>query len=89
MMCSASDHDEERTLETVPVELLPLHQGLEEDGNCWRATLPLADNLLRRVAAPLPLHIQRAASALPPVLRASALSAPQKRCRHRHTRHCH
>jgi hypothetical protein len=50
MTSSASDHDEELKLETVPLELLPLHQGLEEDGSSWRAALPRADNLLRRVA---------------------------------------
>lgn len=50
MSYSAADHDEAKTLEAVPLELLPLHQGLEEDGNSWRATLPRPDNLLRRVA---------------------------------------
>ena len=56
MTCSGSEHDEERTLETVPLELLPLHQGLEEDGSSWRATLPLADALLRRVADRAPMN---------------------------------
>lgn len=50
MRSSASNHDDEQTLETVPLDLLPLHQGLEEDGSSWRAALPRADNLLRRVA---------------------------------------
>lgn len=49
MSCSGSDHDEEGTLEAMPLELLHVHQGLEQDGCCWRATLPLPDKLLRRV----------------------------------------
>ncbi len=49
MTDSPSHHDEERTLETVPLELLPLHQGLQEDGSNWRATLPQPDRLLRRM----------------------------------------
>ena len=63
MSYSAADHDEAKTLETVPLELLPLHQGLEEDGSSWRATLPRPDNLLRRVVvAPQnePQHIDSA-----------------------------
>lgn len=50
MTRSASNYDEMSTQEAMPLDLLPLHQGLEEDGYSWRAMLPLPDNLLRRVA---------------------------------------
>ncbi len=87
MTGSAADHDEEQTVETVPLELLPLHQGLEEDGSSWRATLPLAESLLRRVAVfptPTTAHI---AIDFHPNLPASTPPAPHKHHRHRHTRH--
>ena len=44
MTGSAADHDEQHTLETVPLELLPVHQGLEEDGSSWRADAATAAN---------------------------------------------
>ncbi|HKT38410.1 MAG TPA: hypothetical protein VJR48_08550 [Ktedonobacterales bacterium] len=87
MTGSAADHDEQHTLETVPLELLPVHQGLEEDGSSWRATLPLAENLLRRVAAfPIPSSACLASDSRPGSA-ASAPPAPHLRPRHRHTRH--
>ncbi|HET8909774.1 MAG TPA: hypothetical protein VFN11_22695 [Ktedonobacterales bacterium] len=92
MSCSGSDHDDkgmvETLLETMPLELLPLHQGLEEDGSSWRATLPLPDDLLRRVRIQPPVnrfdnHIHAAAND------AQSSSPPQwpslrhhRRCRH-------
>ena len=87
MANSANGPCEDQTREIVPSDLLFVHQGLEEDGSSWRAALPLADGLLRRVAV-LPTHTTPylatdARSAIP----ASAPSEPQKRHRHRHTRH--
>jgi hypothetical protein len=92
MSCSGSDRDGkgmvENLLETMPLELLPLHQGLEEDGSSWRATLPLPDDLLRRVRIQPPVkrieaHIHGATndaqSSSPP----SGLSLRHnRRCRH-------
>lgn len=48
---SPTHHDEQRAREReiVPSELLPVLEGLEEDGETWRAALPRTDNLLRRV----------------------------------------
>jgi hypothetical protein len=87
MTGSAADHDEQHTLETVPLELLPVHQGLEEDGSSWRAALPLADGLLRRVAA-FPIQSSTClASDSRPDSAASVPPAPHLRPRHRHTRH--
>jgi hypothetical protein len=86
MTGSAADHDEQHALETVPLELLPVHQGLEEDGSSWRATLPLAENLLRRVAV-FPTHTTAclARDSHPDSL-VSAPPAPHQCPRHRHTR---
>ncbi|HEY1389193.1 MAG TPA: hypothetical protein VGF38_11670 [Ktedonobacterales bacterium] len=86
MVNSANGPCEDHAREIVPSDLLFVHEGLEEDGESWRATLPLADNLLRRVVVlPTPptaylasdIHLDFPASAPP---------APQKRHRHRHTR---
>lgn len=89
MSCSGSDHDDkgmvETLLETMPLELVPLHQGLEEDGSSWRATLPLPDDLLRRVRIQPPVnrfdvHIHAAAN---DAQSSSPLPRPAvRRCRH-------
>ncbi len=87
MTGSAADHDEEQALETVPLELLPLHQGLEEDGSSWRATLPLAEGLLRRVAV-FPTHTTASiANDFHRDIPAPAPTAPHKRHRFWRTRH--
>lgn len=89
MTGSAADHDEEQTLETVPLELLPLHQGLEEDGSSWRAALPLAEGLLRRVAV-FPTHTTASlAIDFHPGIPGSSPPAPRKRHRHWHGRTSH
>lgn len=51
MANSAAKYSEHWAREIVPSELLPLHEGLEEDGESWRAALPRTDNLIRRVTA--------------------------------------
>jgi hypothetical protein len=84
MTGSASDRDEEQTQETVPLELLPVHQGLEEDGSSWRATLPLAENLLRWVAVCPPNNARPTTRDVRPAIPASVSPAPQRRHRHRH-----
>src|SRR6476661_1320357 len=87
MANSADGSCEDQTREIVPSDLLFVHEGLEEDGESWRATLPLTENLLRRVAVfPTPttaclttdFHLDVPSSAPP---------APHKRHHHRHTRH--
>ena len=74
MSYSAADHDEAKTLEAVPLELLPLHQGLEEDGSSWRATLPRPDNLLRRVAG-APQNEPQHTDSAEPIRPSGAMSA--------------
>ena len=87
MANSADGSCEDQTREIVPSDLLFVHEGLEEDGESWRATLPLTENLLRRVAVfPTPttaclttdFHLDVPSSAPP---------APYKRHHHRLTRH--
>lgn len=90
MASSADGSCEDQAREIVPSDLLFVHEGLEEDGESWRATLPLTENLLRRVAV-FPAHTAscirqdfclNAPSSAPP-----APPAPHKRHRHKYTRH--
>src|SRR6185437_8218148 len=90
MANSAHGPCEDQTREIVPSDLLFVHQGLEEDGSSWRAALPLADDLLRRVAV-FPAHTTpRLASDFRPNIPALPTPAPSeshnRHCR-RHTRH--
>ncbi len=87
MANSANDPCEDQAREIVPSDLLFVHEGLEEDGESWRAALPLAESLLRRVAVfPTPTAACIAID-VHPSIPASAPPAPQKRHHHRHTRH--
>ena len=87
MATSANGSCEDQTREIVPSDLLFVHEGLEEDGESWRATLPLTENLLRRVAV-FPAH---SAARITTDFRldapSSAPPAPHKHHHHRHTRH--
>ncbi len=87
MANSANGPCEDQTREIVPSDLLFVHEGLEEDGESWRAALPLAENLLRRVAV-FPTHTS-ASTAIDSRrdILTSAPPAPQKHPHHRHTRH--
>ncbi|HEX5440343.1 MAG TPA: hypothetical protein VFW76_05630 [Ktedonobacterales bacterium] len=91
MANSANGPCEDQAREIVPSELLFVHEGLEEDGESWRATLPLADNLLRRVVIfPTPMPTPATASPASDIhldVSASAPPAPQKHHRHRPIRH--
>lgn len=49
MTSSASDQRDDAVLDTVPCDLLPIHQRLEDDGGSWRTALPRPDKLLHRV----------------------------------------
>ncbi|HEY7339817.1 MAG TPA: hypothetical protein VH591_02955 [Ktedonobacterales bacterium] len=87
MANSANGPCEDQTREIVPSDLLLVHQGLEEDGSSWRATLPLADNLLRRVADFPTQTIASLARDVHSDISVSAPPAPHRRPHHRHTRH--
>lgn len=87
MANSANGPCEDQTREIVPSDLLFVHEGLEEDGESWRAALPLAENLLRRVAV-FPTHTSAStATDSHRDILTSAPPAPPKRPHHRHTRH--
>lgn len=87
MANSADGPGDDQSREIVPSELLLVHEGLEEDGESWRATLPLAENLLRRVTVFPTCIATRITTDFHLDLTASALRAPHKRHRDRHTRH--
>ena len=78
MANSANGPCEDQTREIVPSDLLFVHEGLEEDGESWRAALPLAENLLRRVAV-FPTHTSAstAIDAHRDILNLRAASAPE------------
>ena len=87
MANSANGPCEDQMCEIVPSDLLFVHEGLEEDGESWRATLPLAESLLRRVAV-FPAHkAARITTDFRLDVPSSAPPAPHKRHRHRYTRH--
>jgi hypothetical protein len=87
MATSADGSCEDQTREIVPSDLLFVHEGLEEDGESWRATLPLAENLLRRVAVFPAYAAARIATDFRLDVPSSAPPAPHKHHHHRHTGH--
>lgn len=87
MANSANGPCEDQAREIVPSDLLFVHEGLEEDGESWRAALPLAESLLRRVAAFPTNTTPYLALDVHPNIPSSAPPGPHKRHRERHTRH--
>jgi hypothetical protein len=75
MSCSAGGRDDDRAPETMPLELLPLHRGLEEDGSSWRAALPRPENLLRRVTARVPRVLHLTETSAPTTASSVAMTA--------------
>jgi hypothetical protein len=87
MANSANSPCEDQTREIVPSDLLFVHEGLEEDGESWRAAHPLAEDLLRRVVVFPTSPTARIVTDFHPDITASAPPAPHKRHHHRHTGH--
>jgi hypothetical protein len=85
MASSADGSYQDQAREIVPSDLLFVHEGLEEDGESWRAALPRPDHLLSRVVM-RPLQALRQAAAMRSDIPASTSQSPAPRRRHRRPR---